>query len=139
MIDDLLLETHHRGNYLLLRSVTPQDRMAGVRAIVEDEHGDVLSLQLYHQEDENDSAAADVIVEGMVMIVKEPYLKTTSDGNYGLRVDHLSDIVFLSLDDDRIPTRWQRKPAQQDHTAMAWRTEGNDFFAKAHFRAAIES
>jgi hypothetical protein len=113
--------------------------MAGVSAIVEDEHGDVLSLQLYHQEDENDSAAADVIVGGMVMVVKEPYLKTTSDGRYGLRVDHLGDIVFLSSDDDRVPNCWQRKPAHQHHTAMLWKTNGNDFFAKEKFRAATES
>jgi hypothetical protein len=50
LIKDLTLETHHRGSYILLRAVTPTDRMTAVMAVVEDERGDVLMLQLYNQE-----------------------------------------------------------------------------------------
>lgn len=75
MIDDLLLETHHRGTYLLVRSVTPQDRMTAVMAIVEDERGDVLMVQLYHQQNDAVGQAEDILVEGTVLILKEPYLK----------------------------------------------------------------
>lgn len=138
MIDDLRLETHHRGTYLMLRSITPQDRMTAVMSIVEDENGDHLLLQLYHQEDGTGGAAEDILVEGMAVIVKEPYLKLTSDGGYGLRVDHLSDVIFLSADNERIPSRWQRRSAQQNYTAMAWKTRGNDYFGKSRYRAAIE-
>ncbi|KAK3360563.1 TPR domain protein [Lasiosphaeria hispida] len=98
VIDDLLLETRHRGKYLL-RCITPQDR---VMVIVEDEKNSVL-LQLYHQE-QTDEPIEDTLVEGGVLIVKEPYLKFTSDGGYGLRVDHVSDIEFLSADDDPLPS-----------------------------------
>ncbi|GAB1310474.1 SET domain-containing protein [Madurella fahalii] len=75
MIDNLRLETHHRGTYLMLRSITPQDRMTSVMSIVEDENGEHLLLQLYHQEEEKGGAAEDILVKGMAMIVKEPYLK----------------------------------------------------------------
>jgi len=53
MIKDLLLETHHREKYVMLRSITPPDRMTAVMAIVEDENGDAIMLQLYYQEEEN--------------------------------------------------------------------------------------
>ena len=46
-IKDLQLETHHRGTYLLLRSITPPSRMTAIMAVMEDENGDVIMLQLY--------------------------------------------------------------------------------------------
>ncbi|KXX77904.1 Mitochondrial import receptor subunit TOM70 [Madurella mycetomatis] len=107
-------------------------------SIVEDENGNHLLLQLYHQEEGTDGAAEDILVEGIAMIVEESYLKLTSDNGYGLRVDHLSDIIFLSADDERIPSRWQRRSAQRNHTAMAWKTRGNDYFGKPRYRTAIE-
>jgi hypothetical protein len=51
---DLVLETHHRGKYLLVRCATRQDRMTAIMAIVEDESSDVVLLQLYHQEQADD-------------------------------------------------------------------------------------
>src|ERR1700728_1057010 len=38
-IKDLQLETHHRGTYLLLRSITPLSRMIAIMALMEDENG----------------------------------------------------------------------------------------------------
>lgn len=93
MIRDLTLETHHRGVYILLRAVTPADTMTAAMVIVEDEEENVLMLQLYNQEKELSTNGRPI--EGTVMIVKEPYLKVMSDGNYGIRVDHLSDVRFI--------------------------------------------
>src|SRR4051812_16282571 len=78
MIKDLLLETHHREKYIMLRSITPPDRMTAVMAIVEDENGDAIMLQLYYQEEENTRSAEDILSEGTILIVKEPYLKLMS-------------------------------------------------------------
>lgn len=93
MIKDLLLETHHRERYLLLRTVIPTDTMTAVMAIVEDEDGEVLTLQLYNQGD--DLSGAQDIRQGTVIVVKEPYVKVMADGNYSIRVDHLSDVKFI--------------------------------------------
>ena len=106
-IDDLVLETHHRGMYLLLRCVTPQDRMTAVMAIVEDENGDTILLQLYHQEQAGETSE-DILMEGGILLVKEPYLKCTANKGYGLRVDHASDVEFLSPGDKRIPDPWKQ-------------------------------
>jgi hypothetical protein len=92
MIRDLRLETHHRGTYLLLTSITPPDRMTAVMALVEDEKKEVVMLQLYYQAEENERSAEEILPEGAVLIVKEPYLKVMADGGYGIRVDHVSDI-----------------------------------------------
>jgi hypothetical protein len=93
MINELTLETHHRGYYILLRAVTPTDRMTAVMAVVGDERGDVLMLELYNQK--KDISTDGRLVEGTTILVKEPYLKIMADENYGIRVDHLSDIRFL--------------------------------------------
>ncbi|KAK0732248.1 hypothetical protein B0H67DRAFT_597857 [Lasiosphaeris hirsuta] len=135
LIGDLVLETHHRGKYLLLRCVTPQDRMTAVLAIAEDEKGDVILLQVYHQEQASETPE-DILVEGGVVIVKEPYFKATSSGGYGLRVDHVSDIVFLPANDKRIPEIWQR-PSLRGDTATTWKTKGNASFNASRYRAAI--
>jgi hypothetical protein len=145
MVRDMLLETRHRGNYLLLRSVTPPHRSDdAVCAIVEDEHGDVLCLALCHQEREGAWPVEEIMGKGTVMIVKEPRLAisclATEMECYGLSVDHISDIVLLSADDERVPARWQKQdPSGKDQSAVDWKTRGNDSFTKSQFRAAIES
>lgn len=133
MIDNLLLETHHRGTYILVRSLTPQNRMVAVMAVVEDEKGDILQLLLYNQADDGEP----FVREGTVMILKEPFLKTMSDGSHGLRVDHLSDVVFLPANDKRIPVAWRQKP-NHNGTALAWKAQGSNHFNKSEYRSAIE-
>ncbi|OJJ42379.1 hypothetical protein ASPZODRAFT_125576 [Penicilliopsis zonata CBS 506.65] len=135
-IQDLVLETHHRGSYLLLRAVTSPDSMTAVMAIAEDENSDVLMVQLYQQD--RDLARDGRLQEGTVMIVKEPYLKLMSDGDYGVRVDHLSDIHLLLGDDYRIPVSWRRRLLATDASADDWKIQGNDAFNDSCFHLAIE-
>lgn len=106
MINDLRLETHHRGRYLLVRAATPPDKVIAIMNIVEDEDGEVVLLQVYNQDESGDFNH--VVPYGTVCVVKEPYFKTTGDGGDGLRVDHVSDIVFLNPLDARIPREWRR-------------------------------
>lgn len=135
-IKDLRLETHHRGSYIVLRAVTPPDIMTAVVAIVEDEDGDVLMLQLYNQE--KDLVAHGRLAEGTVMIVKEPYLKVMSDGDYGIRVDHLSDMKLLTEHDPLLPLLWRPRLTEIDTSARFWRLKGNDYFNAGGYHLAIE-
>ncbi|CZR52531.1 related to TPR domain protein [Phialocephala subalpina] len=125
------------GTYLLLRSITPPDRMTAIMAIVEDENRDVLMLQLYYQEEENERAAEEVLEEGTVLIVKEPYLKLMSDGDHGIRIDHLSDVIYFPMYDERVPKCWQLRLAECNVTASAWKAKGNDYFNESKYHAAI--
>ncbi|KAH0832709.1 TPR domain protein [Fonsecaea pedrosoi] len=138
MIKDLLLETHHRGTYLLLRSITPPAKLNAVMTIVEDESQDVVMLQLYYQEGDNDSKIEDIAGEGTILIVREPYFKLMSDGEYGLRVDHLSDVTYLPAYDQRVPNHWQKDIIVGSASVDDWKIKGNDFYKGSKYRAAIE-
>lgn len=138
LMKDLLLETHHRGTYVLLRSITPPDRMNAIMAIVEDENEDALMLQLYYQEEENERSMEEILGEGRVLIVKEPYLKLMSDGDYGIRVDHLSDAIHLPIYDQRVPSCWQPRFAENNMSVNAWKMKGNEYFNESKYHSAIE-
>ena len=137
-IEDLRLETHHRGRFLLLRVVTPPNRMTGILVLVEDEYGHVVILQLYQQEDEVSRLATNVVDKGIVLIVKEPFFKVTASGDYSLRVDHLSDIFFLNSDDTRIPQSWRPRFLEIGKCANALKLEGNAHVGKGEYWQAIE-
>lgn len=134
IMKDLTLETYHRGFYILLRAVTPTDRMTAIMTVVEDERGDVVMLQLYNQEKELSTDGR--LMEGTVILVKEPYLKIMADGNYGLRADHLSDIRFLPDHDPLIPLAW-RDQRVIDASANYYKSRGNDCFTKNEHHLAI--
>ncbi|KAM0159907.1 hypothetical protein ACHAPG_003341 [Botrytis cinerea] len=138
-IKDLRLETHHRGSYLLVRASTPPIRMTAIMAIVEDENEDGIQLQLYQQPDERVRPATSVIMKNDVFLVKEPYFKTTSDGGYGLRVDHVSDITYLDAHHNLLPEKWKPTVIDISKTADDWKQEGNDAMEKKQYWKAIEN
>lgn len=135
-IADLQLETHHRGDYLILRSITPPSRLTAIFAIMEDETEDAILVQLYQQEDEVARKAADIIDVGTTLLIKEPYFKVMGDGEYGLRVDHLSDVVSLKRDDIKVPLKWKQR-LTEIHTAEGWKLKGNVAMGEDRHRDAI--
>ena len=137
-IKDLQLETHHRGFYALLRAVTPPNRMTALISIVEDEQNDVTTLQLYQQEDEAIRPAHEIIAQNAICIIKEPYFKVMNDGGYGLRVDHVSDINFLSEEDERIPLDWRPRFTPVNRTAKQWKEDGNAALKAGKLNKAIQ-
>ncbi|ELR10159.1 hypothetical protein VC83_00714 [Pseudogymnoascus destructans] len=136
-IDELLLETHHRGTCILLRCITPPNRMTAIMVLAEDKNNDVVCLQMYQQENEETRPATDIANPGVVLLVKEPYYKIMSDGEYGLRVDHLSDIVHLKSDDVRIPSDWQPRVIEVEQSAEALKLKGNSAMKKGKFWDSI--
>lgn len=137
-IQDLQLETHHRGTYLVLRSMTPPSRMTAVVTVMEDVNGDGVILQLYQQEAEEIRKATDVINVGTIMIVKEPFYKVMGDGEYGLRVDHLSDFVTLHEGDDRIPNAWKPRFLELGLSAESFKSRGNAAMGEGRYWDAIK-
>ena len=130
-INEMQLETHHRGSYALLWMATPSNVMTAVMFIVEDEKENGIMLQVYQQENTKYGLAEDIAQMGDVCIVKEPYFKIMSSGDYGLRVDHVTDIIWLAQDDDRIPLGWAPRISEVDKSAKALKEEGNAAL-KAH-------
>ena len=48
-----------------------------------------------------------------------------NDGDYGIGVDHVSDLVWLPKNDDKIPTVWQSSASDLDVSATQLKEEGN--------------
>lgn len=138
LLTDLQLETHHRGLYLLLRVVTPPTRMTAIMVVMEDEADQVVMVQLYQQEEENHRPARVSVEKNGVCVVKEPYFKVMGDGDYGLRIDHVSDLIWLSEIDDRVPLQWRPQISQIDKTADEWKSEGNVAMQSQEFYEAVK-
>lgn len=137
-INQLQLETHHRGFYALLRVATPPNMMTAVMVIVEDEKEKGIMLQVYQQEDTEYRLAEDIAQVGAVCIIKEPYFKIMGDGEYGIRVDHVTDIVWLAQDDNGIPLGWQARISQVEKTAKGLKEEGNAALKARNLHVAVE-
>ncbi|KAI5919059.1 hypothetical protein F4810DRAFT_714901 [Camillea tinctor] len=125
MISRMQLEEHHRGKRTTLRILTPPDRINAVMAIAEDEEGTALLLQLYNQPDEADIPAENYVRPQSVCIIKEPFFKTTANNSYSLRVDHISDIIWLSDGDERIPRKWRKSTSNVESDSHKIRMQGN--------------
>ena len=135
-IKDLRLETHHRGNYLLLRSITPPNRMTAIMTIMEDEKEEAIMIQIYQQDEEKDRPATDILREKDIVLIKEPYFKIMGDGEYGLRVDHASDIIWVE-EDKRIPLQWHLRIIDLNKSADDWKREGNENMKRGEYWTAI--
>ncbi|KZM21802.1 uncharacterized protein EKO05_0001775 [Ascochyta rabiei] len=137
-IDQLTLETHHRGKYLLLKAITPPNRMTGILLLAEDEYEDVVVLQLYQQEEENIRPATDVVDVGTTLLIKEPYFKIMASGDYGLRVDHLSDVLRIDQNDPILPKRWCPRITDTEGSAEISKSEGDFAMGEGRYWKAIE-
>lgn len=138
MIEELRLETHHRGRYLLLRAITSPYRMTGILVLAEDGHGDATLLQLYQQEDEAIRPVTDIVEEGSILIIKEPFFKVAASGDYSVRVDHLSDIVHLTYENSRVPSMWRPRLLEIERSAESLKLEGNTLLGQGKHWRAIE-
>ncbi|CAG7940591.1 unnamed protein product [Penicillium nalgiovense] len=138
MVKDLLLETHHRGSYILVRSIIQAENMGAVMAIVEDEQKDAIPLRMLNEKLRCQDGCVD---KGQVLLVKEPYLTSMPDAKYGLRVDHVSDIMFIPLFDEMVLSVWrERLPEHETSQWMArdWLNMGNEYLNRGKFYSATE-
>lgn len=132
LITQMKLETHHRRRSIVVRVLTPPDRLTAVMAIVEDVEGTAVLLQLYHQPPEDRVPAATIIKPGGLFLLKELYLKkSTSDGTLSLRVDHVSDMIRLCEMDELVPPKWKKAQGVSSNGASAkLRAQGNEAVGK---------
>lgn len=103
---------------------------------VEDENGGCDLIQLYNMDEARDPR--EILPEGQVLIVKEPFYKSNVTGGTSVRVDHVSDVIFLGPGDDRVPPKWRPRITPANKTAMDWKEEGNTLLRGGEFRKAIE-
>lgn len=134
-ISKMKLQEHHRGHLVIVRTLTVTNRLSAITVIVEDEEGTAVLLQLYNQPEESLVKADDVLPQGSVCLIKEPFFKDTPSGSYSLRVDHVGDIVILSSNDERIPEVW-RAPRSIGGDSPQIRLQGNAAVAEQDWGTA---
>ena len=104
-------------------------------AVIEDEKGSVHNLRVYNVlapgKDERH-----VLPIGITLGIKEPYCEAATEETSGVRVDHPSDLLYLSEGDVHFPDDWRSKASKADRSEKL-KEEGNERFKGKLFRAAI--
>ncbi|THY25749.1 hypothetical protein D6D01_04930 [Aureobasidium pullulans] len=110
---DLNLETHHRGNLLVLRTFGHSTDVAQIQTFmpVEDETGDVDRIAIFNFS--LSSWPEKRLPSGIVLVIKEPFYSSVSeDMGMALCIHHPSDLPI------------------QAKTASEWKLEGNEALKK---------
>ncbi|KAM3549588.1 hypothetical protein MY1884_008673 [Beauveria asiatica] len=120
-----------RGFYALAH------RVPALSVVVEDEQEHAIVLRLENQPDEKSIPSRQYLRKGTVLLLKEPFLQAdTSGGQCTLRVDHVSDLIWLHGEDERIPIAWRPRISETD--SVKSRLRGNDFFKKSELGNALQ-
>ncbi|KAM3550201.1 hypothetical protein MY1884_008369 [Beauveria asiatica] len=135
LIKQMRLGEHHRGSRVIVRALTPPNRINAILLAVEDLEGTAVTLQLYHHPSADVVPSEEVINIGSVLIIKEPFFKCTTDNSYSLRVDHLSDVVWLEPFDSRVPDVW--RTAVPEMISETLRVQGNEAVRKKCWAKAL--
>lgn len=77
---------------------------------------------------------------GTAMALKEPFKTKGEFDEEVLRVDHLSDIITVTLEDSRVPQRFvQVSDYDQKATALQWKERGNEALKKSDHAGAVNA
>ncbi|KAJ6785904.1 hypothetical protein PWT90_05545 [Aphanocladium album] len=137
LISEMKPGKHHRGRKLLIRACTTPGRVsAAVATVVEDEKDTAVPLFLFNGHPESVQPVDQQIPDGSLCLIKEPFFKANKKkGVYCIRVDHITDIVFLSATDSQLPSCW-RVPFISE-CSQEVRQLGNTFAKKGIWQAAL--
>lgn len=102
---------------------------------IEDEDGSILWLELFNQPAEDVVPVKEYLPLGKVLIVKEPYYNCNDNGSKVLRVDHVSDVVYLDGTEEEVPSKWRREKVTGDSAMI--RKEGNDAEMRESWAEAV--
>jgi hypothetical protein len=81
--------------------------MTALVGVGEDEEGRVVRVQIYHQGEQREEGG-EVWKVGGVVVIKEPYFKESGDGETGIRVDHVGDVIALPANHPLVPEKWRK-------------------------------
>lgn len=102
---DLVIESHHKGRVLIVKTFCDPVRVECFVNAVEDADGNVDRLAVF-----NVSAVVPpefLLPRGVIFAIKEPYYRRANDGGVLIRVDHPTDIVVLSPTNPLVYPAWR--------------------------------
>ena len=136
-IPELQLDTHHRSKVLFVRAIDTAIRVAAVHSIVQDDTGAAERLALYNTDVA--ARAEELLPEGAIFAIKEPYYMANANRSYSIRVDHPSDLVQLSPLDIQVPRGVCANLVEFDKSALDWKKEGNVAYSAENYLAALQA
>lgn len=135
-LNNLQIHCRNREDFILFRTVTDPYVYSSTVTIVEDEFGDTARLTVCNLED---SMNDPIISRDSILAIKQPCWSMISSGDYEIRIDQPSDLVFLAPDDTVIPGPWRtikNNDVAEDYTRL--KKEGDMMFLKKRFRQALQ-
>jgi tetratricopeptide (TPR) repeat protein len=136
-IADLLMETHHRGKVLFLRTITSSIAVTGLETLVEDIHGDVEKLIIYFADPSSHLVPQKVLPKGAVVAIKEPYY-TRQGMFYQIQVDQPSDLNYVYQGDPLFPESFTRSvPPLLKVSAAELKMQGNTAYSKKEYEMSV--
>ncbi|XEV02488.1 hypothetical protein FSHL1_007775 [Fusarium sambucinum] len=139
-LNDLRMESHHRGFFLSLRRVSPAAILeASSWAVVQDRSSsDVERIELSIHKSQY---THDILDTASELVVKEPYYTLNTQGESTIQVDHPSDLIVTEINYN--PESWRQEPndasSQECLPPEAYKEKGNHALLKkkdlslAHF------
>ena len=135
-LSELRLETHHRNRAVVVKAWGWPRAGEAVLDAVEDQHGDVDTLAVYHC----DALAQPerVLQRGAVLAIKQPFYEDSKDHGPVLRIDHPSDLVPLSPS-SLLAEPFLSSAGGQEKDALALKDDGNAAFGRKDYLAAVDA
>lgn len=139
--NELVLETVHRGKYVLFKTLAEAFKEVGVRTVVEDPEGNAEMFSIYNYA--LNKTPFDVLPTGVIIAVKEPYYKTSASGGAILRCDHPQNIIYLKINDPVVRQfEWKSglpnaADGEEILSIESIRLQGNQFFKELKFYDAV--
>ena len=130
-IKELQLETHHRGSYLILTTNVPPINVAGVIISVMRDEFDNMVMTSHHY------VNAESLFLGGIFMIKEPYFTIRSDGDYHVRVDHVTDMVHVCAVLHWIPSSLRTHDESGSMTTSDWKRKGDREMKGNNYIAAV--
>lgn len=125
-----------KGSILVVRTLAEPCYVEGALcAVIEDEKGNVHNLRVYNVLTPGKDERS-ILPLCIVLGVKEPYCEAATEATSGVRVDHPSDLVYLSEGDIHFPDIWRSKTSKENRSEKL-KEEGNEWFKSRVFRAAV--
>jgi hypothetical protein len=136
LLKDIHINLRVLSEMVLVRTIVDPYVHSSSISIVEDEHGDVARLTVRNMED----SMHDPIFPGeTVLAIKQPCWSMLPSGGHHMCVDHPSDIVFLDITCDLVPSAWKATTNKLDTKAVSfWKAEGDRLFLEKKFHEALK-
>lgn len=138
-LSEMMVNMHHKGKYLLCRTIVDPMYMTALTTLIEDENGEIEILSLYNCSPSYDIDPADLYPANTVLMIKEPYLKIMIHDNkdFYIRVESPTDLVILDNEECGVP-KWSVILDEPTFSFNDLVRLGNNVLAAKEYRIAIK-